>query len=194
MDVLKSKLKEFAFNFNGFTPDKAKQLAVPQRYDFISYLSRCTRTHFSRGSSFQCYQYCETLAGMVACMDMPSVFVNWKGETQEESHWGVDVELHPSGCENWSYFDPFFEFSARYRDRFLPSYEIKGLTGLIESWDNHFNNYYYNFDEQSRLSTRLKNKPFYYDLSKSKLEICNRLSGESIARTKDYISLATNKY
>tara|TARA_B100000959_G_scaffold151468_1_gene158840 strand:- start:72 stop:680 length:609 start_codon:yes stop_codon:yes gene_type:complete len=200
MDALKSKLKELTFNWRsihgGLTLNEAKRLPIPARYEFVSYLSRCTRTHFSRSRSFQCYQYCVTLASMVAYMDMPSVLVNWRGKTRKESHWGLDIELHPSGYGNWSYFDPFFEFSARHGNRFLPSYEIKSLTGLIESWDNHFNNYYYCFDGQSRLSARLKNKPFYYDLSEAECGdhscLCDRLSEGSVSRTKDYISLASS--
>jgi hypothetical protein len=214
LDILESKLQEFAQNFKGsshiaFSFAEVKRYSTMQRYDFVSYLSRCLRLHLSFGSegcygvrysfedvfnkkiNIQCYQYCEILASMAACMGMPSVFVNWKGD--KESHWGLDVGLDFSD-ESWSYFDPLYEFSARNKDKLLPSYEIKNYPELVEAWDNHFDNHRHCYAIDSRLSAHFKNKILYHDPCFSLMNICNRLNNESISRAKEYIKYASNKY
>lgn len=233
LDILESKLEEFAGNFKGswaarlagsrriaasphalsFT--EIKQYSIIQRYEFVSYLSRSLRSHFSFGGdlqthksgyrysfedifdkkiNIQCYQYCEILASMVACMGMPSVFVNWKGDTYKESHWGLDVELDRWSSERWSYFDPLYEFSARNKDKLLPSYEIKNSQELMEMWDNHFDNHGNCYGVTSRLSAHIKNKVLYHGPCYSWMNVCGRLNSESISRAEEYMKVASNKY
>ena len=219
LDIVESKLEEFAKNFKGSSGShhalsftEVRQYSIMQRYDFVSYLSRCLRSHFSFGSdgslgvrysfedifnkkiNIQCYQYCEILANMTACMGMPSVFVNWKGDTPQESHWGLDVEIDCNNIQGWSYFDPLYEFSVRNKDKLLASYEIKNYPELVEAWDNHFDNHGHCWAIDSRLSTHLKNKIFYHDPCFSLMNVCNRLNDESISRAKEYIKVASNKY
>jgi len=187
--IIHAKLEEFTRNWHMNTPFDIDAASLGARYDFVSYLMKCLRSHLVWGSvkrgggspsierafagkaPSQCKQMSNMLARMVAHLGMPSVYVNFKGP--RTSHWGLDIELFPpkvGPVGNWAFFDPTFLFCMK-DTKPLNSDEISKRPELIESWHNYFNQFGYSFQESHAMISHLKQPRIYTAAHRRRIKV-----------------------